>query len=74
MFETDQQSEKVGLNFKKFYDRLMEDNKIYPNYDVVSSYWLEVEIEKKKPVRFDIPIVGLTFDLEAKKVMLVEAK
>ncbi len=72
--EENHQSEKVALDFKKFYDQLAEDSKINPNYDVVSSYWIEVEIEKKKPMRFDIPIVGLTFDHEAKKVMLVETK
>lgn len=71
---TDQQGERSGLNFKKFYDQLIEDNRLNPNYDVVSSYWIEVEIDKKKPMRFDIPIIGLTFDYKAKKVMLVEAK
>lgn len=58
----------------KFYDQLVEHSKTNPDFDVVCSYWLEVDIEKKKPMRFDIPIVGVTFDHEAKKVMLVETK
>ncbi len=72
--EKHQQSEKVSLNFREFYEQLVEESKMNPNYDVVSSYWIEVEIEKKKPMRFDIPIIGLAFDHEAKMVMLVETK
>jgi hypothetical protein len=70
--ENDKQPNKAGLNFTKFYDQLFEQNKVNPDYDVVSSYWIKVEFEKKKAMRFDIPIMGFTFDHEAKKVMLLE--